>query len=61
MKKKYIIPTLQLTKISSETLIAESVGIYRTTTVSDDKGAWVKEDNTSSSSDYNVWDDDWSR
>jgi len=59
MKKKYIIPQLQLIHINCETLIAESLGKYSTGATPDE--VLVKGDNSSSSSSrYNVWDDDWS-
>ena len=57
MKKKYIIPRLQLIHINCETLIAESLGKY---SEGADDVVLVKGDNSSSSSHYNVWDDDWS-
>ena len=56
MKKKYIIPTLQLTQISVENLVAESMHVYSETTVTEQ---YVKGE-SSSRSNYNVWDDDWS-
>ena len=56
MKKTYIIPELQLTHINAATMIAESVGVNKTTTVEGDRGGWVKQDR----SDHNVWGDDWS-
>ncbi len=60
MKKTYIIPEMQLTMIACEKLIAESFEINGNTTVRGTSGGWVKED-TGSRSDYNVWDDDWSK
>ena len=58
MKKAYITPETLLMRIASEKLIAESIGINEKRATS---GGWVKEDNTSSSSSsYNVWNDDWS-
>ena len=60
MKKTYISPTLQIVKINCEKLIAESYGIYGQS-VSNENGGWVKgESSPSSTSRYNVWDDDWS-
>lgn len=60
MKKKYIIPQLQLIHINCETLIAESLGKY-SQGGADEGVVLVKGDNSSSSSSrYNVWDDDWS-
>lgn len=56
MKKKYIIPTLQLTQISVENLVAESMYVNSGTTVDQQ---YVKGE-SSSRSRYNVWDDDWS-
>ncbi|MBQ9191574.1 MAG: hypothetical protein IJ142_08290 [Bacteroidaceae bacterium] len=56
MKKKYIIPTLQLTHINVEHLIADSFKINSGTTVDQQ---YVKGE-SSSTSRYNVWDDDWS-
>lgn len=59
MKKAYIIPKLELTYMVCVQMIAESLGIHDShATVSN--GGWVKEDNTSSNSSYNVWNDDWS-
>ena len=60
MKKTYMIPRLYITQISCESLIAESVGINKDTTVEGENGGWVKGDNASRS-DYNVWNDDWSK
>lgn len=61
MKKSYIIPKMQLTVIACEQLIAESIGINgdssKKTTVAN--GGWAKEN--TSTPDYNVWDDDWSK
>ena len=56
MKKKYIIPALQLTHINVEHLIADSFKINSETTVDQQ---YVKGE-SSSTSRYNVWDDDWS-
>lgn len=58
MKKTYITPSLQITKISCEKMVAESYGISNTVINED---AMVKgQSSSSSSSRYNVWDDDWS-
>ena len=59
MKKIYITPCVQLTNVELQTMIAESAGVY-STTVSGEKGGWVKEDSPSTSN-FNVWDDDWSK
>lgn len=56
MKKKYIIPTLQLSHISVQNLVAESMHVNSATTVDQQ---YVKGE-SSSSSRYNVWDDNWS-
>lgn len=63
MKKKYIIPTLLLTEIHTERLIAESINEY---TSGSDGSVLVKGDRSAdhsrgSRSDYNVWNDDWSK
>ena len=57
MKKTYMIPRLNTTLIGCEALIAESYGIQNKEV---DMDAMVKGDN-SSRSDYNVWNDDWSK
>lgn len=58
MKKKYIIPALNITRISIESMIAESIEVSNNS-VSVDRGGFVKGE-SSPSSRYNVWDDDWS-
>ncbi len=58
MKKIYIIPTLQLTYIGVENLIADSLKIDSTTTVDQQ---YVKGADATSRDSYNVWDDDWSK
>lgn len=58
MKKIYIIPTLQLTYIGVEKLIADSLKINSSTTVDQQ---YVKGADASPRSDYNVWNDDWSK
>lgn len=60
MKKTYIIPMLQLVKLNSETLIADSLSKF--SSGADADVVLIKGDNaaTSPTSGYNVWDDDWS-
>lgn len=58
MKKTYIIPEMQLTVIACEQLIAESLGKHATGA---DSGVVLVKENNSSTPDYNVWDDDWSK
>jgi len=57
MKKKYIIPQLHITDVRCETLFAVSKLDVNTTQSVDEQ--YVKGE-SSSSSRYNVWDDDWS-
>ena len=61
MKKAYIIPTLLIAQISTETLIATSLG--KNATGADDDVVLVKGDRggRGSCQDYNVWNDDWSQ
>jgi len=59
MKKAYIIPKLELTHMVCVQMIAESLGIHDSQAIGS-SGGWVKEDNTSSTPSYNVWNDDWS-
>jgi len=40
-------------------MIAESLGLHDSQAIGS-SGGWVKEDNTSSTPSYNVWNDDWS-
>ena len=59
MKKVYIAPETLLTMLSQEKVIAasETLGLYGT----GGSDQLVKEDKQpSSTSSYNVWDDDWS-
>ena len=57
MRKTYIIPELNITKLAVENMIAVS-GPYTTEDQANPKdGMDVKADRQS----YNVWDDDWSR
>lgn len=61
MKRIYIAPILQVVTIHTERLVAESIAKYDT---GSDGTVLVKGNNgstTSSSSSYNVWDDDWSK
>ena len=53
-----MIPRLNTTLIGCETLIAQSFS--KNATGADDDVVLVKGDN-SSRSDYNVWNDDWSK
>lgn len=57
MKKKYIIPQLHITEVRCETLFAASKFDVDTTQSVDVQ--YVKGE-SSSRSNYNVWDDDWS-
>ena len=58
MKKTYIIPNTVIVHLSPRTgLLEASVQVFNTET---DTDSWVKEDNSrSTSSNYNVWKDDW--
>ena len=66
MKKTYIIPTLQVTYIAQELLVAESNKIqsknesveinFNPGTMGEGNGGDAVKSNT-----YDVWDDDWSR
>ena len=56
MKKIYIIPELQFTRINSETIIATSkFSVDKETTVN----SYYVKGNEGSRQDYNVWNDDW--
>lgn len=57
MKKTYIIPQLHIMHISCENLIAES--FTKNATGADECVVLVKGE-SSSRSNYSVWDDDWS-
>ncbi len=59
MKKKYIIPQLHITEVRCETLFAASKFDVDTSTENSVGVQYVKGE-SSSSSRYNVWDDDWS-
>ena len=60
MKKTYINPTLLITQIGTEKLIAETLYQYDEgggdVLVKEDRGA-----SRASRQDYNVWNDDWSQ
>ena len=58
MKKIYVIPTLQFTKIHCEKLIMQSIIYNENQTTSTQ---YVKEDVSNRGNAYNVWDDDWSK
>lgn len=58
MKKKYIIPEVQIVTIEVEHLIADSY-IINSNEVKGTSGGWVKSDRSSRGS-YSVWDEDWS-
>ena len=59
MKKTYIIPSLTITKLTLERMVAVS-GPQVTSTAADSKfGMDVKADRTYQN--HNVWDDDWSK
>jgi len=63
MKKTYMNPTLLITQIGTEKLIAETLNQYEEggngVLVKGDRGA--DRSNRGSRSDYNVWNDDWSK
>ena len=57
--KAYIIPQTIVVKIDAQSgLMQMSVS---TNEINGNNAGLVKEDNSSSGSSYNVWDDDWSR
>ena len=58
MKKIYSTPQLIVTRLHTERLIAESL-IFRSGTIENESDVLVK-DNQATSSNYNVWNDDWS-
>jgi hypothetical protein len=57
MKKTYIIPELNITKLAVENMIAQSGPTTSSQAALPDAHMDVKADRN----DYNVWDDDWSR
>ena len=57
MKKTYIIPELNITKLAVENMIAQSGPQTSTTSADSQYDMDVKQQRN----DYNVWDDDWSR
>ena len=58
MKKKYIIPILDVTNIELQGhLLIDSMKIDGSKTAIESKGGFVKGNSTSSN--YSVWDDDW--
>ena len=57
MKKIYLVPQLHVTRILTEVVVATSFSVDHTKETSEQ---YVKGDNTSRS-DYNVWNDDWSK
>ncbi|MBO4907057.1 MAG: hypothetical protein J5486_08520 [Bacteroidaceae bacterium] len=61
MKRIYNSPAILIVKLASERALLEGSLQINNTTVNQD--AWVKQDasNSSSSSNYNVWNDDWSK
>ena len=56
MKKTYIVPTLDITKLSLEAMIATSGPKIDDGSANQDDGMDVKSDRGT----YNVWDVDWS-
>ena len=63
MKKEYIIPTTTTVAVNVVSTILEGSLQEINTTVSGNRGGWVKEDRGSRgdrSENYNVWNDDWS-
>ena len=61
MKKTDIIPEIELMAVNGATFLAESLGVDGDKTVSGGNGGWVKSNDASSRSDYNVWNEDWSK
>lgn len=59
MKKRYVIPEVQIVRMEASAIIAESIVVDGTQKVSTEKGGFVKGD-TQTRQDYNVWDEDWS-
>ena len=59
MKKKYIIPEVQIVTIEVEHLIAESLGINGSREIDNANDVLIKRDRSSRGS-YNVWNEDWS-
>lgn len=59
MKKTYIAPELQVVIMGCETVIASSMKVSGEKITSEQNGGWAKEN--SGSSNYDVWDDDWSK
>ena len=57
MKKTYIIPTLLITHVSTETLIAQS---FSKNDTGADANVVLTKGDRSPRQDYNVWNDDWS-
>ena len=55
MRKKYIIPTIDVTFIDVESVVAVSLPVDEESTTNTQ---YIKEDNTSRQG-YNVWNDDW--
>ena len=58
MKKTYIIPELNITKLAVENMIAQSGPQTSSKFVDSNVEMDVK---SSQTDNYNVWDDDWSR
>ena len=58
MKKTYIIPVLNITTIQVERVIALSGPETTNTSANQEYGMDAKEQSTSN---YNVWNDDWSK
>jgi hypothetical protein len=65
MKKTYIIPELNITKLAVENMIAQSItgtqGADGIGVGGSSSGANVTAGNVKDNESYNVWDDDWSR
>lgn len=61
MKKTYIIPALNITTLAVENMMATSgPDVYSNKSAVEQYGMDVKGD-LGSRSDYNVWDEDWSK
>ena len=63
MKKKYIVPNVEVLKVelTSHLMDLSNNGSYSISNTQSSTNAFVKGESSSSSpSRYNVWDDDWS-
>ena len=60
MKHTYKTPSILIVRLASERALLEGSLYKYDTKVTGSNGGWVKEDVTSTTSRYDVWDDDWS-